>query len=459
MFCYRIQLKKEEKKNMAGIPSLGIQLVEGGIPPQKLLKTSDAYTTSTDFWFTVQSKIVTLQGNPFEEFKQDDKTVPFVSPLQFRVVKLNLPDPNSMSIQGMSQSLNSRRFFWQLKGFSIHRQQPRAHPYTSRVKWDSGTAVEDFNLVFDPPTRQFIIIGAKPALGTYFEWDNAKAGVLIKKVSEIEDGDLVDVGFGTLKVPDQYKSQFPNIMSKAQTKDIALLDMLEEETGDRLFTFLDREQSFAKTFEATKLQSGETKEEYECAWTIPSGGLVSSLNDIFNKSFWINKSGHENNCVAWDNSFFFTFCDTTRGQIYSLPNSDGTGALMRFVSEFQIEAVVRLVSVTLESQFLQYINRINKGLLSKWGFGFSDDSKMPQRSYILEPKMDTSEEEEEQEVIHQHKHLILEISGEVHENVEHTCCGRALMNHVLDCKPGFPPISPPKPRAEGSRRKPIKRKK
>lgn len=460
---------------MSGTPSLTIPFAEGGLPPQNIWKTSDQYTTGTDLYFTIKSERIVLQGHPY--FGSSD--VPFVSPQQWRVFKLQMPEPNNFNISQQGTALSDVKYIWQLKGFKINREGPIRAGCELNKNFDPKTVpqTDPDKLVYDVPATQHIVVGCRPCLGVHYVphgFTNDATPYLTAVDSEIQDGELSPSGFGPLDIDPMVTWTgtpklpvdcfFPVTMlnnPKNPCKSISDINMDEEETGDRNFIHIHREQSYSKEFIISNQKDREEptryKEAFSATWNIPSGSVLSSLNDIFNKRYWINRGEHQNNCLAWNDEFFFTVLDNTRGWNFVFPTTGTSDVLpkmaIRHMEVFQIEAVVRLVKVKLEAQLIQYLYRMNKDLLNKWGYGWTRNN-LPtshyQSGFQMGPMIEEESPEEEEEVF---RALAIDFTGRVHNDLGKTDVGRHYRQYLASeeftgCSQLVNNKPAPKPRAK-----------
>lgn len=437
---------------MAGIVPLSVPYVEGGLPPQNIWKTSDSYTTPTDMYFTIRSQKIISQGHPY----WGNDTMPLNSPNQWRVMCLDLPDPNSFNIAQEGIALKSKKYLWQLKGFRINMDGEIGNSVETNVHFDPEYDTSDppvaknfTNLSYTPPLQQTICVGCRPAYGVYFtprDFDNGNEADFIPEVKEIHDGDLIPVGFGNVNInpllesgKKQYlngKDYYPAIMAlnpQNIPKVLAEIDMAMEDTGDRDFIIVKREQVFSQSIVQSKRPNQDRPPDaedwlYKANWSIPSGSVISSLNDIYNKTYWVNRGEHQNNCLAWDDKFYFTFCDNYRARSFVLPVWNQAGDVdkgpklaLRYIRQFQVEAIVRLVEVTLEAELIQYLYRINRQLVEKWGYGWSS-FKNPSNSTFFQNHVKNEEEEYSREP--EVNCLYFDMTGHVSSDMGSTKIGR-----------------------------------
>lgn len=437
---------------MAGTPFLSIPFAEGGLPPQSIWKTSDQYTTPTELYFTIKSERIVLQGHPY--FQSTD--VPFVSPQQWRVFKLQLPEPNNFNISQQGAALTDVKYIWQLKGFKINREGPIRAGCELNKNFDPKTIplTDPDKLVYDVPAQQHIVVGCQPCKGIHYEphgFTNQAVPYLTSHDTEIEDGDLSPSGFGNLDInPFLTASQVPKLCTENffpitmlsnpgnPCKAISDINMDEEETGDRNFIHIHREQSYSREFIISNQKDREEPPQFassfSATWNIPSGSVLSSLNDIFGKRYWINRGEHQNNCLAWNDEFYFTVLDNTRGWNFVFPTAGSSDVLpkiaVRHVEVFQIEAVVRLVKVQLEAELIQYLYRMNKDLLNKWGYGWTRRG-LPASEYHSGYQMGPNvQPEEDDEEAPEFKALSIDFTGRVHSDLGKTDIGRHYKTYL-----------------------------
>lgn len=468
---------------MAGLPPLSISYVEGGLPPQHLWKTSDEYTKATDMYFTIRSQKIVLQGQPYCPI--DASGTPFVSPNQWRVLCCALPDPNNFSISQQGAALSDRKYIWQLKGFRINREGELGSSIEQNAKfdpeWNDSTPAQPQNarnLTYTPPLQQTICVGCRPALGSTWVPQNFSSDDenkdFVERITEINDGDLIQVGFGNVDIqpmidaakelrifPERYYPAIMVLNPDKKTKNLSDIAMQMEDTGDRDFIIIRREQCFSQQIVTSRTGdfehgAGSNADIFDPNWSIPSGSVISSLNDIFNKTYWMNRAEHQNNCLAWDEKFYFTFCDNFRGRAKVFPISDLSEKkipklAMRYTYVFQVEAIVRLVEVKLEAELIQYLYRINRNLLNKWGYGWTSypapgvaGTNGNGTFRLGAPKHEEIEEEKEEITC-----LYVDMSGAVSSDMGSTQVGRhfkqlqgkSLVNKLPVVKPKAVPKS------------------
>lgn len=402
---------------MAGNIHLTVPFIEGGVPGSNILKSSDSYTRDTGVIFAIESEEIILQGSPRAKSDDTEPKMPILNPNEYRVFRNKLPEPNAFGILEQYVSLKEKKYLWKLRGVRINRNGPQLKLPEYNLQFDKfgSNAAKVSQLLYDPPLNQKIILGCKPCLGYHFPVLNipdnevhvcemdcancpccceddppvkaaAEPPVMLGKpiITEIMDGDMSDIGFGTIDMRNKVRADlFPTIMflrSDSPCKEIAKIEMKKEMTGDRDFFIFERSQSHTK--EIFPSNSTAANVVGPAIFGIPDGSVVSSLNDLMNRTIWLNKAEGANNCLAWDDEFYITVLDNTRGGSVILnktkPDDFTTGTLVtRAVQIYQIECIVELVEVSLEAELLQYMYRINRNLMNKWGYGI-DRATHPQ---------------------------------------------------------------------------------
>lgn len=448
---------------------VSVPYFEGGVAGAPIMTSTDDFVDKTDLIYCVKSDRMVLVGHPFFEISESSKVkVPFVSAQQMRVFKLKLPDPNKFSFpQSGLVDLDSYRYVWSVEGLEVSRGQPMAAGISGNPKFNRKGDIEnqikttqsgDTNdhrvpFGFDPKQTQMIIVGCKPAIGQHWE-KKATVGsaasdcpVLELKTSEIEDGDLIDFGFGNLKQDGLIgnKSDIPIEMVGKVTKYPDWIKMHTDETGDSCFYMMKREQLFGRHFME---YYGKTPESPPSGTipsnadtdgmaykTVPSGSLISSDSSLFNKPYWFNKAQGSNNGILWGNTLYVTCADNTRNNIFNLSTAtQGNGTYdetkyneyVRHVEEYELQAIVRLCKIRLEAQLLQYLQRINKKILDDWGLGWSKPEEKVGTVGVYDGYYSSGDESEEDESSPHVAQNFLEIDcdGKLHASLPKFSLGR-----------------------------------
>ncbi|QYW06019.1 L1 protein [Papillomaviridae sp. Haddock_c2655] len=527
---------------------------EGGVPVQPVMRSTDEFTHDTGLVYAVRSQLMSLIGHPHYDITKSrkrrgkqvqDVILPMVSPFQYRVFELNLPDPNKMSFPETLQhrTLKSQRYVWCIEMVEVCRNGPLGVPLTGNsmfakfadienppVNWTKtekqkgakqGTDDKDGRTMigFDGKQTQFIAIGAKPLKG--FTWVGTPSGVkdgcpiLTRSVSDIKDGDLGDIGFGNIDPTTLCMDEWhlPIEMKDRACISPDLDNMLKDGMGDCMFMYINREQVFAKHFFDMAGTGGEVTEDMTKPLegkVIPSGSLAASQSSIFGKPYWLNQSVGPNNGLLWDNKLFVTCMDTTHGGSFNIvikksgtgKSNDGPGAsatnhfvnekpceefqplasefdsarneneykpsdwneFQRHVSEWSVEAIVRLKTITLEGELMLLLDQKYPDLLTNWGFGWKENTELtPYQTNMLNtqenmrrcPRADAEAEEAEEEVA---TNIVIDSNGncklEMHEELHRTPLGRKYMNLQTSGR-----VSTSSPSQGGVKKPPVKRKK
>lgn len=410
------------------------------LPPQPTTRVlnTDEYVKRMDIFYHASSDRLLTVGHPFFDItKQSDGqtvvTVPKVSPNQYRVFRLLLPDPNTFAFGDRSlYNPDKERLVWAVRGIEIGRGQPLGNGVTGNSTFDRLRDVENnnkfladydqendtrANLALDPKQTQLCMVGCKPALGEH--WGRAKrclgAGYEdddcppIELVNtEIEDGDMIDIGFGAMdfKALQHNRSMVPLDVVDTQSKYPDYIKMASEPYGDRCFFFVRREQSYARHI---LTRSGDPKNEKEPARTeatkkdnkyptvnycsTPSGSLISSEAQLFNRPYWIQRAQGQNNGIAWGNQLFVTVADNTRGTPLTInigpDNKPKAGeykasdykTYIRHVEEYDIAIIIQLCKVTLTPENLALIHTMDPDIIESWHLNVTPPSGLLDDTY------------------------------------------------------------------------------
>ncbi|AXQ03963.1 L1 [Canine papillomavirus 23] len=393
------------------------------LPPQKPVSkvlSTDEYVKPTNIFYYGSSERLLTVGNPYFEVKHNAKvTVPKVSGNQYRVFRILFPDPNKFALHDPSiYDPDTERLVWKLVGIEIGRGGPlgfgaTGNPLTNRSqdaennsKYDANlTKDERTHVAIDPKQTQMFIVGCKPCLGCH--WDvapscaedrgDASACPPIELItSTIEDGQMCDVGYGALNFAalDDSKASVPMDIAHSICKWPDFLKMNNDTYGDSCFFYGKREQVYCRHMFVKGGKAGEqmpdgsfirgeggranppTNANY---FATPSGSLVSSDTQLFNRAYWLSRAQGRNNGVCWQNNLFVTVMDNTRNTNFGITkkeNGDETFNVANFkhytrhVEEFEISVIVVLCKVTLTAEVLGLINTMNPDILEDWNLGF-----------------------------------------------------------------------------------------
>lgn len=394
---------------------------------QTPIYSTDEYIEKTRFVYHCQSGRLLTVGNPYFAVAGDvgDATdaVPKVSANQFRVFRVRLPDPNGQfNVPDGVHDPEKFRLVWQLIGVEVCRGQPlgvglsaaplynkgRDVENPTRIQADPGQADNRVNVGIDPKQVQMIIVGCAPAVGQHWreatpcEGGNKKTKCppieLIN--TAIEDGDMSDLGFGPMDYNTLSKntSDVPLELIKATAKYPDYIKMLTDPQGDSCFYIVRREQLYTRRLWQHSGNVGEqipdgfyrpSRVTNNSAYVaIPSGSVVTSDTQLFNRPYWLSRAQGPNNGVCWGDNIFVTVLDNTRNTILNISTvadnaSEETetykpsnyNAYVRHVEEFELMFLVRLCRVPLDANVLAHIYRNAPFVLGRWGI-----SEQPQTS-------------------------------------------------------------------------------
>ena len=390
-------------------------------PPAPVSKviTTDAYVTRTNIFYHASSSRLLAVGNPYFPIKKQNKTVvPKVSGYQFRVFKVVLPDPNKFALPDTSIfDSTSQRLVWACTGLEVGRGQPlgvgiSGHPLLNKyddVENSASYAANPgqdnrVNVAMDYKQTQLCLVGCAPPLGEHWGQGKQCTGVNVQPgdcppleliSSVIQDGDMVDTGFGAMNFEElqSNKSDVPLDICTSTCKYPDYLQMAADPYGDRLFFYLRKEQMFARHFfnragsvgeqiPAELYVKGSNTLSNSIYYNTPSGSLVSSEAQLFNKPYWLQKAQGHNNGICWGNHLFVTVVDTTRSTNMTVcaattsSLSDTYKATeykqyMRHVEEFDLQFIFQLCTIKLTAEVMSYIHTMNPTILEDWNFGLS----------------------------------------------------------------------------------------
>nr|AYA94720.1 MAG: L1 protein [Human papillomavirus] len=408
------------------------------IPPQKPLAkvyNTDEYVEGTGYYFHANTDRLLIVGHPWfdvhDPVKNEKIVVPKVSANQYRVLRLRFPDPNKFAIADTClYNPEKERLVWRLIGFQLDRGGPlgigaTGHPYFNKYT-DAENPVDyppnmqnegDYrmDMAFDPKQIQMCIVGCAPATGQY--WDvaefckdhrpnNGDCPPIELRHTTIQDGDMCEIGFGNANFEsfNHDRASLPLELTSETSIWPDFVKMSKDMYGDQMFFCNRREQMYARHY-LTKAgidgdtlpvgtywnpQTGKNLPQEHLGpysyFTTPSGSLVSSDTNIFNRPYWIYKALGANNGILWGNDCFVTVVDNTRNvnfnlSIYSqdskLPNdaeykykAKDFKNYIRHPEEYEVEVIVELCKVSLTADIIAHINVMNPKILDDWELAY-----------------------------------------------------------------------------------------
>lgn len=395
------------------------------LPPSPVTTTmsTDAYVTRTPIYYHADSDRLLTVGHPYFQLYDSGKqkvTVPKVSSSQYRVFRVRLPDPNRFALGDQTlYNPEKERLVWALRGIEVGRGQPlgigtTGHPlfnrfddhenpgkYTPEIGKDNRQSVS-----FDPKQTQLFLVGCAPAIGEHWgkarscDEDGAQQGSCppIELVgSVIEDGDMIDTGFGNMdfKALQENRSDVPLDIVDSICKYPDYIKMGKDNYGDSLFFYARREQQYSRHFFShagkvgdavpdslvLKAASGQPQSKMGTSvyFGTPSGSLVTSEAQLFNRPYWLQRAQGQNNGICWENQLFVTVVDTTRGTNFTLSVSTEASPqeydaskfnqYLRHVEEYDLSFIFQVCVVTLTPEVLAHLHTMNTDILETWNLG------------------------------------------------------------------------------------------
>nr|AYA94827.1 MAG: L1 protein [Human papillomavirus] len=400
-------------------------------PPKPVAKiyNTDDYVKRTGYYFHVGTERLLLVGNPYFDVEDNNNniTTPKVSANQYRVLKLQLPDPNKFAIaDNCVYNPQTERLVWKLTGIEIGRGGPLGIGATGHPLFNKFTDLEnpsdypgshtdenDYrkDIAFEPKQVQMFIVGCVPPTGQY--WEVTKPCNKLNKGdcpaiellhTYIQDGDMCEIGFGNANFQtfQEDKAGVPLEI----TNEICLwpdfLKMTKDVYGDQVFFFNKKEQLYARHYLCKAGIDGDTlpldsylnpqneKPQQQnlgpySYYSTPSGSLVSSDAGLFNRPYWLHKALGANNGILWGNNCFVTIVDNTRNVNFNISvATEGVNPkeqdykykakdfknYTRHTEEYELELIVELCKVPLEPDILAHINVMNPRILENWELNF-----------------------------------------------------------------------------------------
>lgn len=389
------------------------------LPPAPItpVLSTDDYVSKKGIYYHGDTERLIFIGHPQYSIPgpTEPNRIPKCSPNQWRVFRVALPDPNNFALPDTTlHDPSKERLVWSVAAVQVCRGQALGlsvigHPFfnsymdaESLTKKTQKQTTDDRKLAgMDPKQCQFLLVGAKPAIGEY--WDFAEECAqqphlpgdckpLELKNKPIEDGDMMEIGFGAAnwKNLNVNKSDLPLDICQSICVYPDFIKMTEEAVGDEMFFFARKESVFARHIFArggTEKESppsdcilpGFDKSQIRLANfnTTPSGSLITTDGQIFNRPYYILKAQGMNNGVCWHNEVFITVGDNTRGTSLSITvskdgaepktyNSDTINHYQRHAEEYKIALILELCGVPLNNEVVGYLNVVQPDVLKKW---------------------------------------------------------------------------------------------
>lgn len=393
------------------------------LPPQPItrVQNTEEFVERTSIFYHAGTERLLTIGHPYFDVLSADKAtvnVPKVSPNQYRVFRLKFPDPNNFAF-GDKQIFDpeKERLVWSLRGVEIGRGQAlgisvTGHPYFNRLtdaenafQYDNSQGRDQNmrdNIAFDVKQVQMFMVGCTPQTGEY--WDRAQACTdpaptkgdcpplgLVNKT--IQDGDMAEIGFGNLnfKSLQENRADAPLDLVNNIAVYPDFVKMSEEPFGNSLFFFARREQMYARHifvrdglvgeaipdnfYLAAKTDQERTPIASDSYGFTPSGSLVSSDAQLFNRPYWLQRANGQNNGVMWLNELFLSVVDNTRGSVFAINQVTDDGnewdpskqkEYLRHCEEYQLSFIVQLCKVKLTPENLAYLHTMNPTIIDKW---------------------------------------------------------------------------------------------
>ncbi|AFV27133.1 L1 [Human papillomavirus 170] len=416
------------------LPNVGKVYLPPSRPVARVLSTDD-YVQETSLFFHGSSDRLLTVGHPYFPIKNTQTkeiVVPKVSGNQFRVFKLELPDPNRFALVDSSIfNPDTERLVWKLRGIEVVRGGPlgigtTGHPLLNKLNdtenpnnYFKGSTDSRQNVSLDPKQTQLLIVGCTPCTGAH--WDVAKPCATqdpppakgdcppIQLVnSVIEDGDMCDIGFGAMNFHtlQQDRSGVPLDIVATTCKWPDLVKMTNDVYGDSLFFFGKREQLYARHYftrdgvvgddipqvheddTTLYLRGGESQQAQNTVsssvyFATPSGSLTSSDAQILNRPYWMQRAQGMSNGVAWNNQLFVTVVDNTHNTNFTISRYNGAASeppdtykstdykqYLRHIEEFDISIIVQICKISLDAEILAHLNAMNSSILENWNLAF-----------------------------------------------------------------------------------------
>lgn len=408
------------------LPSSGTLYLPPPTPITKVLSTDD-FVTRTDTYYHAKSERLLMVGHPFWKIEKGGKLVaPKVSGNQYRVFRVSIPDPNKFALADPNiYNPERERLVWAVRGIEVGRGQPlglgvTGHPYFNKLE-DAENPITTYpevgkenrrNVAFDPKQVQMLILGCTPCQGEHWtkalpcaedvgEVEAGDCPPIELKTTDIQDGDMCDIGFGAVNFAElqETKSGVSLDIVQSTCKYPDFLKMTDDSYGNACFFYARREQVYLRHFWVRDGETGDDvpEEDYKSAdvadrdsvaqakkmgpvayFGTPSGSLVSSDSQLFNRPYWLQRAQGLNNGICWGNQLFVTTVDNTRGTNFTISvaakkneHYEGTDfkQYLRHVEEYELGFIFQLCKVKLDPEVLAHLKAMSPSILEDWNLG------------------------------------------------------------------------------------------
>ena len=407
------------------------------LPPQKpvaKIYNTDEYVQGTGYYFHGGTERLLVVGHPYfdvhDPLQEEKIVVPKVSANQYRVFRVHFPDPNKFAIADTClYDPEKERLVWRVVGFQFDRGGPlgigaTGHPYFNKYTDTENPATyppkeEDkdyrMDMSFDPKQVQMCIVGCAPATGQYWEVtkfckdhvaQNGECPPIELMHTVIQDGDMCEIGFGNANFEtfNQDRASVPLELTNETSLWPDFVKMSKDKYGDQMFFCNRREQMYARHYLTKAGIDGDTlptssywnpqkNQNFDqehlgpySYFTSPSGSLVSSDTNIFNRPYWLYKALGANNGILWGNDCFVTIVDNSRNVNFNLsiyknaasPPDQNTYTYkatdfknyLRHPEEYEMEFIVELCKVSLSADIIAHLNVMNPRILEDWELAY-----------------------------------------------------------------------------------------
>ncbi|AHL46429.1 L1 protein [Rupicapra rupicapra papillomavirus 1] len=382
--------------------------------------STDEYVRGTGLVFHASSSRLLCVGHPFYETLREDGSIkiPKVSASQYRVFKVVFPDPNKFVFSEQKVfDPDKQRLVWKVRGIQVDRGQPHGVGVTGHLLLNKLDDVENLgrqgtdpatrdkdsrvNMGLEPKQMQVLILGCRPPWGEHWgvarkcaedNRDPDKCPAIELKSTVIEDGTMMDTGFGNLDfiTLQENKGDAPIDICQSICKYPDFIRMAQESYGDHMFFCAKHEQIYLRHYYSRGGKIGE--EVPKSLYVAPTGSPTGTVSfwgtpkwlygllqyQLFNKPYWVRQSQGHNNGVLWNNLAFLTVGDTTRGTNFNISVMDGDREpykdanyveFLRHAEEFDVQFIVEACIVDLNPETVTLLHQMDPSILDNWNLG------------------------------------------------------------------------------------------
>lgn len=387
------------------------------LPPAPVTKVlcSEQYVTRKNIYYHGETGRLLAVGHPWHSVGSIHK----VSPNQYRVFEVEFPDPNQFALpDSTAHNPLTERLVWAVVGVQVSRGLPLSpavtgHPLMNVLldaevlrgqNQPANPVATDARRLLgqDVKQTQVLMVGCAPAHGEYWgiakecdkEAEQGKCPPIELQSKLIEDGDMMDIGYGAVNFNElnASKADVPLDVQNSISVYPDYLKMAEEVTGNSLFFYARKEQAYCRHIFTRNGEDSEgpdkdddfffavgdelkDRKRTDMFFGTLSGSLVATDGQIFNRPYWLFQAQGMNNGILWGNKAYVTVGDNTRGgnitisrlkESMSTYDASKVNMFLRHCEEYKLAFIIQLCSITLNPETVAHLQMMDPNILKRW---------------------------------------------------------------------------------------------